>query len=159
MAVYSVIETLKTDTYVVGTNEIYQRIITRAATMAYNYINSYLDGIYSVPFDTGTSTPATIKDISDLLSRGIARALQLKQPIMLKDPKAADADVRTAIEWLADIVKGTASVVGVSRLTTNRGPSHNMDNYIPIFNVDSSLEHNPDRRLLEDIADDREDSN
>lgn len=153
MAVYSDINKIRVDFFKVTDDEVFQRILTRASVMAYNFINSYLDGIYTVPI-TSATTPGAVREISDMLTRHVAQSLQLKQTIVL-DKKLAKGDMATILMWLDDIVRGKASIIELTRLSS-RGPSHNMADYEPIFHVDPSEYHTPDTDLIESIDDDRD---
>jgi hypothetical protein len=152
MATYTDIDDLRQRFYAVQDDEVKEKFLNRAAILSYNYINSALNGIYGVPF-TGTF-PVEIVDISDILTRHWAQALQLKQTIIFERTEAT-GDLKSALDWLSAIIKGSMSLVGQTRLTT-RGPVHTMDGYEPIFHVDDAEFHEPDTDLLDKISDDRE---
>ena len=151
MATYTDVDKFRVDFYKVQDDEVFERFATRAAVFAYDLINSYLYEIYTVPFAT---TPAEIKNISDLITRYVAQSLVLKQPMMLVREEA-EGDMLTALDWLFNIATGKAGLVGYSRLTT-RGPSHNMDSYIPIFDLDDPEYNRPDPDYMDHVSDRRD---
>lgn len=154
MATYSDTGKLRTDTYMVIDDEVFERALTRASVMAKNFIDSYLDGIYAVPFATGASTPAQVREISDLITRHVAQAIQLKQPIILGKHKEKQDGMGMALQWLTDIMKGKASIIGESRLTT-RGPDDNLSGFNQIFDLDGPFDQVVDEDLLDEIRNDR----
>jgi len=150
MATYTDIDDLRARFYLVQDDEVAERILNRAAVMAYNLINSYLDGIYGVPFST---TPVEIKDISDLITRVFAQSLTLKQQIVINSGE--NSELKDAISWLMDVRSGKASLVGYSRLTT-RGPRHSRDGYTRIFDLDPTECHEVDPDYLESVLTERD---
>lgn len=151
MATYTDVDAFRRDVWQVTSEDVSPAILSRAATMAYNKINAVLSGVYSVPFSA--TYPPIIVDISDMLTKGIALALSLERgSIALSEDQRTEYQM--AVDELREIVSGGMGIVGQTRLST-RGAYHNMEDYRPIFDLDSSLNHRVDVNYLEDVATDR----
>lgn len=138
-----------------GTDDQFPRLVDRAAVIAYNYINSYLAKTYSVPF--AAPYPAEVVDISDMLVKCITRSLQNKRTPMLPKPGkvSRDADYNDCVlarEWLDDLANQKSTLVAVSSRTV----ADVTRAYPPIFDVDSSTQHQPSEQLLDNIDTERE---
>lgn len=158
MATYTNTGTFQRDVMPSGTDDTFPRILERAASMAYEYINSRLSTAYTVPF--AAPYPGGIVAISDLLTKCIATSLQARRtPILPKPGKQkrdqVDGDCALAILWLDDIVAGRATIPGIA-VAANAAGYHTRDGYTPIFDVDSSLNHQPDPDLIDRIHDERD---
>lgn len=155
MATYTNTETFERDFAIPSSGQLFNRLITRSAVIAYNYINARLAGVYAVPFVT---SPPLIIDISDILTRCVVMKLQMgKAPVAPKPPKdrAPKDDCEFAILMLDDLVKGTVTLPGVPMLSGALAV-HTRDGYTPIFDVDSSLNHQPDFDLIDHIESERD---
>ena len=155
MATYTDTAAFARDFAPVGAGENFPQLVERAAVIAYNYINARLAAVYAVPF---VSVPGHITDISDLLTRCLSMKLQAgRVPMLPKAPKrdAAQDDCSLAVMMLDDLVVGRSTLPGVTPISASMGV-HTRDGFPPIFDVDSSLNHQPDRRLLETIESERD---
>ena len=127
-----------------------RRFVQEAAEIAYEYINSALSGVYSVPF---SSTPSVIEKISNILTKIIAEKLVLRggRVTVLDIKDAAPID---PFKWLQDLVEGNKSIPGVSRSSGASSWVSTADQ-MHIFDIDHEIYHDPDKDRLYDLADDR----
>lgn len=109
MAVYSDINTVRRDFWGLTEDELPARTLERAATMAYNYINRYLSGIYNIPFSLSL-TPPIIEDISDLLTEAYAISFSGTPPEKI-------GVFKIAVDMLEDIARGKAEIIDESRVS------------------------------------------
>lgn len=124
--------------------------VGEAASIAYEYINSALDGVYVVPF---TPTPSVIEKLSNLLTRSIVLALVSKGTVTIKDIK--DRSAIDPVQWLQDLRARKLSIPGVTVLTTSGAWCSTADQ-MHIFDIDNEVYHQPDQDRLDDLVDDRE---
>lgn len=110
MTIYTDINTLRRDGWDLKEDKIPARILDRAASMAFSYINRYLSGFYRVPF---SPVPDCIADISDLLTKAYAISLGSKHSMAAH----STCEFKVGLRLLEDIAKGKAEIVGISRLT------------------------------------------
>jgi hypothetical protein len=150
MAFYTNPHTLTRDTWDITDDEVLRRVLNRAAEMAYNKINRYMSGIYTVPFSVVAVLP-DVKDISDILTKGYALAFAKRGQVNVSEIE----ELKMGHDELMAIIKGTADIVGATRLST-RGAVHTMEDYSHIFDMDDSVFHFPDTDYLEDVADKRD---
>ena len=157
MATYTDITTFQRDVMLGSTDTIPPSILAQAAMIATAYINSHLTGIYAVPFTAPYADE--IVSISNLLVRAIAIDLVAKRAPMIPKPAKGrpigSGGYDFPCSWLDDISSGRASITGVSTISGAES-LHTRDGFQPIFDVDSSLDHVPPRRLLEQIESERD---
>ena len=153
MATYTDTELFQRDFFPTGTDEMFPRLLERAAEIAYHYVNSRLGGTYAVPF--AAPTPGEIVAISDMLTKCVVIALQSRRTPVL--PKAGaqkrnqvDGDCALAILWLDDLERGRSVLTGVAPRASAQG-YHTRAGHTPIFDVDDSVNHVPDPDLLDQI--------
>lgn len=131
-------------------------IITWAAEMAYEYINSRLDGVYTVPFPA--TYPVIIVKISDLLTRcGVGKLSRGVTPTIPKASKreAIMDECALAVTMLDDLCSLRSTIPGVTPiLGANSNPIRT--DLQPIFDVDTSDNHSPPSRLIEQIESERD---
>lgn len=147
MAIYSDINTIRRDFWDVTDDELFARVLNRAAEMAYRHINRYLTGIYSVPF---SPTPGDVLDISDVLTK--AYGLILSSRGQMKPEEVNEYTM--AVQMLKDIIRGVADIPDATRLAT-RGARHTMQGHEPIFDLDDAENHKPDKDYMDDLRERR----
>jgi hypothetical protein len=156
---YTNTETFQRDFAPAGVDANFPRLVTRAAVMAYNYINSRLGTRYSVPF--AAPYPSAVVDISDLLTKCFVTALQARRTPIMPKPGTMGRDMQddcgVAIAMLDDIVSGDSIIPGMSESGSGQ-PFHSHGTYIPIFDLDDATAHRPDSDLLDRIDDSRDQS-
>jgi hypothetical protein len=155
MSTYTDVSTFERDVAPAGAGDQYARLLARGARMAYNYINARLNGIYTVPFST--TYPPLIVDISDLLTRCIARKLQAgNAPIIPKKVKrdGAQDECSTAVLMLDDLVSMAATLPGVPVLSGAAG-YHTRAGFNPVFDMDDSINQQPDPDLIDQVEGER----
>jgi phage gp36-like protein len=128
---------------------IERTFVAEAASIAYEYINSALDGVYVVPF---TPTPSVIEKLSNLLTRSIVLALVSKGTVTIKDIK--DRSAIDPIQWLQDLRARKLSIPGVTVLAAS-GAWCNTAGQMHIFDLDNEVYHQPDHDRLDELANDR----
>jgi len=159
MATYTNTTTFSRDVYPVGAGETFPRLLERGAVIAYNYINSRLASLYTVPF--AAPYPGIIVDISDLMTRCVAMKLQSGRvpAIQMDKPKAKregpQDDCALAVMMLDELVIGTGIIPGLTPIAASSG-YHTRATFTPIFDVDSSISHYPDSDLIDKINRERE---
>jgi hypothetical protein len=149
MATYSDPKTFRKTFLQVKDDEIYWRVMDRAAEMAYNMINSVLNSVYSVPF---SPTPDLILDISDMLTKHFAAMMTAGMTRM-----DTAKEWETAVDWLNQLRAQKMDLPGVARLSTTSAEFFPGD-YVQIFDVDSEYYQMPDDDLIDSILTDRLDS-
>jgi len=130
-------------------NSIERSFVREAAEIAYEYINSALDGVYVVPL---TPTPSVIEKVSNLLTRAIVLALVAKGTVTIKDIK--DRSAIDPVQWLQDIRARKLSIPGVTVLATS-GSWCNTADQMHIFDLDNEVYHQADSDRLDELQDDR----
>ncbi len=131
-------------------DSVERRFVQEAAEIAYEYINSALSAVYSVPF---TTTPSVIETISDILTKVVCEKLILRgSRVTVQDVKeAAPID---PFEWLQDLVEGKKSIPGESRTSGSSSWVSTADQ-MHIFDIDHEIYHEPDSDRLDDLVNDR----
>jgi hypothetical protein len=155
---YTNIETFQRDFLPTSSDEVFGRLVERAAVIAYNYINSKLGSVYPVPFVA--PFPGTIVDISDLFTKCVVSKLQGKRgPILPKPGKvqrdAIHDDCSIAFYMLDELVSLKTTIPGVLPLAGAAG-YHTRAGYTPTFDVDAAENHQPDPDLLDRIRSERD---
>lgn len=77
---------------------------------AYNFINSKLNGNYTIPFSAGSSTPGIINQIAIDL---VCYYAMLRRFVSMEVPKTWQDTYDVALETLEQINAGTLTIVGV----------------------------------------------
>ena len=156
MATYTNTEVFQRDFFPTGTDEVFPRLLERAAEIAYHYINSALGGTYAVPFTD--PAPGSIVSISDMLTKCFVLQLQSRRsPILPKmnNKERMDGDCARAVEWLQALRRQEMTMPEVAPLP-GTGAVAMPGDFHPIFDVDDSLNHLPDPDLLDKIERERD---
>jgi hypothetical protein len=133
---------------------VFPRLIERAARIATSYIDMRLATRYTVPFTA--PYPEIIVTISDLLTKCAVAALQARRAVVFpkagKGTRGGTDECALGREMLDELAEGDAIIPG---LTLSATGFHTRDGYVPIFDVDSSVNHRPDSELLRKISRER----